>query len=217
MNKINNKLKLLAAAQLIIFCVGLNIFAQTGNSFSKSFSNGYRIFSEDYTITEFRSRPAADNPGIAAEKLFERRELKIRTYELWLQTENTRKPEIFWTFRQEVEAGKNNQLNQLSDFTLEDVYFSKSEGYVLYKTAIGLVVAKVTNEKYFGWTTYPATILERSYGFRPIFKAKFKKATKPVIEAEYLSEDDRKIWRWELKRGKWILTADKAQSKKSES
>lgn len=212
MIKISN-LKLIIFALLILISFYLNILAQPDNSFNKTFSNGSRIYSQNYTITEFKSRPANVNEGVPIEKLFERQEWKLRFYELWLQPPDNRKPELFWVITDEYEVTQRRGKENIFSFVIDDVYLSDAESYVLYKTGLGLVVAKVAYLENIGWTTYPVTLLERDYGFRPIFSARFKKGKKPIIEAEYLSDKTdesgraKKSWTWKLKNDKWIKVA----------
>ncbi len=203
----------------------ISINAQSDSPFSKPFSDGSRIFSQDYVITEFRSRPVNANGGIPEEKLFERQEWKLRNYELWLGRRDNLKPELFWLMEDNYEITQRMKSLSLFSFVLNDVYFSERESCVLYKTGIGLVVAKVGRKGESGWIKYPATMLERDFGFSPIFDARFKKESNLEIEAEYLSSkvsevDDegrvrRKIWTWKLKRNKWILISDKLAKKEN--
>lgn len=202
--------KFIIVVNFVVMILSAHLFAQTNNTFNKSLPNGNRIFARDYTITEFRSRPANVNQGIPAEKLFERQEWKLRSYELWLQTPNNQEQELFWTFQEEYEINPKVKTYLMFGLTFRDVYHSKSESYVLYKTAFGLIVATVENRKNINRTNPPSTFLERDYGFRPIFNARFKPGKKPVIEAEYLTYEyeadgsrKRKTWTWKLSNKKW--------------
>ena len=188
---------------MLVLALINDVPAQGRAIYDKTFPDGTRVSVTRRAITEFKTRPAAANPGVPAEELFADQEWRHVAYTASLKTAGGKEERPVWQEWVEYRVAPKYSIGS-AELRVVDTLLGGDSFYVLYSDAAFYTVGGAQKNADGNWIRIPPLRLARQPDAWPIISAKVLDGNRPRIVLEYIGPDSKRLtWRWTLADGKW--------------